>query len=177
MKILLAFDEAFWPAGLWDVVCVGAFLPELWILDFPPKPTGPCADAAVARRTKAVVTFFACGDLADALTREMSREEVLERALAQLDEMFGEHAGEPAPSRARLVDWRFHDWASAPHVGGAYTHPSVGAAGAREKLAASEWGGALVFAGEATHAGVNPCMQAAMETGIRAAEEILASFR
>ncbi len=174
VKILLAFDEPFWPAGLWDVVCVGAFLPELWILDFPPKPTGPCADAAVARRTKAVVTFFACGDLADALTREMTREEVLERALAQLDEMFGEHAGEPAPSRARLVDWRFHDWASAPHVGGAYTHPSVGAAGAREKLAASEWGGALVFAGEATHAGVNPCMQAAMETGIRAAEEILA---
>ena len=107
----------------------------------PPKPTGPCADAAVARRTKAVVTFFACGDLADALTREMSREEVLERALAQLDEMFGEHAGEPAPSRARLVDWRFHDQASAPHVGGAYTHPERRRGGGGEKLAASEWGG------------------------------------
>ena len=35
---------------------------------------------------------------------------------------------------------------------------------------------AVFFAGEATHVGVNPCMQGAMETGTRAADEVLKSL-
>ena len=37
--------------------------------------------------------------------------------------------------------------------------------------------GSLFFAGEATHEGVNPCMQGALETGERAAREVLRTFR
>ena len=40
-----------------------------------------------------------------------------------------------------------------------------------EKGAGVEGGEQIVFAGEATHIGVNPCMQAALETGDRAASE------
>ena len=34
-------------------------------------------------------------------------------------------------------------------------------------------GGVLFFAGEATHPAVNPCMQAALETGERAAAQVI----
>ena len=43
----------------------------------------------------------------------------------------------------------------------------------RDALAAPV-GSVLFFAGEATHPAVNPCMQAALETGERAAEQVLA---
>ena len=36
-------------------------------------------------------------------------------------------------------------------------------------------GDVLFFAGEATHAAVNPCMQAALETGERAAAQVLSA--
>lgn len=42
----------------------------------------------------------------------------------------------------------------------------------RETLAAPV-GDVLFFAGEATHPAVNPCMQAALETGERAAAQVL----
>ena len=45
----------------------------------------------------------------------------------------------------------------------------------RRELAAPV-AGALFFAGEATHIGVNPCMQAALETGERAAREVAQSL-
>lgn len=35
-------------------------------------------------------------------------------------------------------------------------------------------GDVLFFAGEATHLAVNPCMQAALETGERAAAQVMA---
>lgn len=64
------------------------------------------------------------------------------------------------------------NWAEEPYIYGGYTHPSISAHGARATLAEG-LDGKLFFAGEATHAGVNPCMQGAIETGLRAAEEIV----
>ena len=40
VKILLAFREPCWPSGLWDAVCPGGFLPELWITSYPPADPG-----------------------------------------------------------------------------------------------------------------------------------------
>ena len=44
----------------------------------------------------------------------------------------------------------------------------------RSDALAAPVGNVLYFAGEATHPAVNPCMQAALETGERAAEQVLA---
>ena len=54
-------------------------------------------------------------------------------------------------------------------VGGAYTHPSVYAAGARRELRRPAYEGALFFAGEAANVKCNPCMQGAVTTGLEAA--------
>jgi len=115
VKVFLAFDAPFWPEGLFDVVCTDCFLPELWILSYPPggggegvrDPSGGKErvrggggggggggvwfDPSVAKRTKEVVTFFACGNLADQLST-MPAQEVVDKALDQLDEMFGTEA-------------------------------------------------------------------------------------
>ena len=65
-----------------------------------------------------------------------------------------------------------HDWAKEPYVGGAYSHPSIGGLGERAVLA-EPIERRLFFAGEATHPGVNPCMQAALDTGERAGREVV----
>jgi protoporphyrinogen oxidase len=81
----------------YNLVCADCFLPELWILSYPEespvqssaaRKEKPVFDPSVAKRTKEVVTFFAAGNLADQLST-MSKEEVVEKALDQLDEMFG----------------------------------------------------------------------------------------
>jgi hypothetical protein len=183
VKVFIGFDEMFWPADLFDVVCVDCYLPELWVLTYPPEERtaggvrfegGDGGDDDVARRTRAVVTFFVAGDLADEVTRT-PKETVIERALDQLDTMFGTVA-DPKPSRRRMTGAHVHDWSAETTVLGAYTHPTLDAAGARQVLAApvGDW---LFFAGEATHVGVNPCMQGAMETGVRAAAQVMASAR
>lgn len=42
VKVLLAFRVPCWPTGLWDAVCPGAFLPELWITSYPAAQPGAC---------------------------------------------------------------------------------------------------------------------------------------
>jgi monoamine oxidase len=79
------------------------------------------------------------------------------------------------PATSKYIRGFVADWARMPHIGGAYSHPSLGAhVGDREALAAPV-GKILFFAGEATHSAVNPCLQAAMETGVRAAAEVVAA--
>jgi len=179
VKVFLAFERPFWPEGLFDVACVGCFLPELWILSYPPEPpTGPAGaglfDPQVAARTKEVVTFFAAGNLADELSK-MSKDEIVGKALDQLDQMFGSEA-DPAPSRTHLTGSHVADWSTERLVGGAYTYPTLRSSGNRGVMAAP-LGDRVFFAGEATHLGVNPCMQGAMETGIRAASQVLACVK
>ena len=185
VKVFLAFDAPFWPAGLFDVVCADCFLPELWILSYPPEQknddknkttnNAPSFDPSVARRTKEVVTFFAAGNLADHISSTMSKQDIVDKALDQLDEMFGTES-DPKPSRARLTGSHVADWSKEQLVGGAYTYPSLRSSGYRGVLAAPV-GDELFFAGEATHVGVNPCMQGAMETGMRAACQVLACVK
>jgi hypothetical protein len=51
------------------------------------------------------------------------------------------------------------NWAEQSFIGGGYSHPSINAHGARDALAKPV--GSIYFAGEATHPGVSPCLQAA----------------
>ena len=89
------------------------------------------------------------------------------------------------------------DWSQQPYVWGAYSHPSLGAR-LGDRQATRSWlmclgmclssvccrealgapvGGRIFFAGEATHPAVNPCLQAAYETGERAARQALVSLQ
>ncbi|KIY95491.1 hypothetical protein MNEG_12471 [Monoraphidium neglectum] len=166
VKVVCAFRRRFWPEDLYDVCCTGAFAPELWNTSH--APTG-----AAGEHLHAMVGFIA-GERADAI-KGMGHAEAARRFVAQLDEMFGS-ASDPAPASASLVRYEVFDWSEVEWVGGAYTFPSLGAEeGDREALAAPV-AGALFFAGEASHPAVNPCMQAALETGERAAAQVVAAL-
>ena len=81
------------------------------------------------------------------------------------------------PATKRFVAAKVFPWSAVDSVGGAYSHPSVYAAGARRELQKPEYDGALFFAGEAANVKCNPCMQGAMETGLRVAARVLSAVR
>ena len=179
VKICLAFSERFWPEDVWNVVCCDAFLPECWMLEYETEDDGGAGDDVAGR---AIVTFFACGETAKAVARRIREDPeggeagVVHQALAQLDAMFGgekkaggDAAKLAAPASNAFVAAKTFPWSAVASVGGAYTHPSVYAAGARRELRKPAYEGALFFAGEAANVKCNPCMQGAMTTGLEAA--------
>ena len=194
VKAVCRLDTKFWPDDLWDVVCSDSFMPELWLT--------PAADvlksAAQGKPMKHYfMVGFVSGERADRVM-QLPKEEVKRLMLLQLDAIFGTK-GNPHPASSSCSGFMVQDWGkshffrgappptvashdarseprqtSSPRVG-AYTYPSPGAFGERGVLGAPV-GGKLFFAGEATQTGCNPCLQAAMETGARAAKEVAASL-
>lgn len=82
-------------------------------------------------------------------------------------------------SVAKLRPWVVgswaHNWSADPHARGAYSHPPAGREAARRRLA-RPMAATLFFAGEAT-AEESGTMQGALNSGRRAAEEVLAAPR
>jgi monoamine oxidase len=81
--------------------------------------------------------------------------------------------------RARLVaavrHHHMHDWAADPFAGGAYSYTRVGG-GDAAALLARPLGGKVWLAGEATSTDYEGTVAGAIESGTRAAEEILTSL-
>ena len=84
----------------------------------------------------------------------------------------GRHPATSAYVRGHVADWSQERWTQ-----GAYTYPTLGAQEGDRQTLAEPVDGRLFFAGEATHAGINPCLQAAMETGERAAKQVLEALQ
>ena len=77
------------------------------------------------------------------------------------------------PATSNFLTATLVDWSREKHIHGGYTYPSLHAQVGDRDMLAQPIGNTVFFAGEATHPAINPCMQAAMETGQRAADEIL----
>ena len=180
VKILLSFDEKFWPKDVWNIVCCDSYFPELWMLEYGTEETNKTIENVFKNSKpigKHVVTIFACGEKAKEIAKASAespskKQEIIEKALDQLDGMFGGESsttGETKPSRSRFVDSLIYPWSEVSSVGGSYTHPSVFAAGARLELQKGEYNDTLFFAGEAVNVECNPCMQGAISTGLNAA--------
>lgn len=80
---------------------------------------------------------------------------------------------EPATARQHCTGMQRISWSSEPYIWGGYAHAPPGCADARVALAKPE-GGVLFFAGEATAHHSNPqTVHGAMESGWRAAREVM----
>jgi monoamine oxidase len=98
---------------------------------------------------------------------------VLQAGLRTLSQAF---ALPKAQLEELLLDARTHDWSADRWSLGAYTYLLVGSEGAQARLAAPV-ARTLFFAGEATHAeGEHASVHGAIQTGIRAAREVIASL-
>lgn len=160
VKLLLRFREPFWReiGPLRDMLFLHAFdqpFPTWWTAIDPVVPLltawagGPQAERLGTGDDGALLVGLAITSLAGALG--MARRDV-----------------------ARLVQGHhFHDWNEDPFARGAYSYVGVGGREARRTLG-QPVSDTLFFAGEATAGGgYNGTMEGAVQSGWRAAEELL----
>jgi len=156
VKVAMRFDSAFWEERHPEVSffhAPGEHFPTFWNQLPRHAPTliawagGPKADAHFGRPPG----------------------EVVRRALATLERLFGKRAA----VESRLQNVRVQDWRADPFARGAYSYVRTGGVGAREALAAP-LAATLYFAGEATDIEQSGTVAGALESGRRAARELLA---
>jgi monoamine oxidase len=163
VKVLLRFRTAFWrerkdtgPYGFFQMP--GMAVPVFWLL---------------TPFNSRFLVGWSGGPHAEALSR-LGEEEVLERALDSLSRLFRMPRQQ---LHAQLESWRVQDWQREPFTRGGYAVIPVGALDCLETLAAPVEG-TLFFAGEATHTGGEEgTVHGALETGRRAAKEVLKHTR
>lgn len=155
LKILLRFEQRFWPRWLDTLVSgVGAVRPLFW------APFQGLADAPP------VLIAYCTGPSAAALGRP-SAEEAAAIAVRDLERNFRA----PLP---RLVAHRRIDWAADPFARGGYTFVRPGGCGARARLATPDTG-ALFWAGSAVATPtIAASVQGAFASGLQAAAQVQA---
>lgn len=151
VKLILRFDAPFWPDDLEFLLT--PLSTQLWW-----RPGWGRADEAP------ILTAFAGGEAARALAA-LGERGAVDLALGQLETIFGQ------PLRRRLAAARLVAWADDPYTKMAYSYVPVGGAGLRAALAHSV--GALHFAGEAANPDRPATVHGALDSGMRAAREIL----
>lgn len=148
VKLCLEFSEPWWRAAGWS----GALTSD--------GPLQQTWDASIGERP--VLAAYAVGEEAAAWTR---RADPVAGGLAELERLC------PGASRT-FVGGRLHDWVSPPHTGGVHSHYQPGfVTGHLAHLATPA--GRVCFAGEHT-AVWSGFMEGALESGERAAREVLA---
>jgi monoamine oxidase len=164
LKVLLQFRKAFW-----ENLSGGRYRDVAF---FHPRAAAfPTFWTALPLRVPLLVAW-AAGPKADRLARA-NKAEIVERALASLAELFGQR-----PTIDALLEGAWvHDWQCDPYARGAYSYVRVGGDKAREQLA-EPLRGTLFFAGEACDTeGEAGTVAGALQSGRRAAREVLAALR
>lgn len=151
-KVLLRFDERFWPRYMGQVICGSGPATLYWATSF--RTDGP-----------PVLSAYATGPRGVALS-EAGPDKAPDIVLDDLERLF------PRARPRRLVrDVRFVDWLTDPSAYGGYTYLPPGAVGARAALAAADTG-PLLWAGSATTwQPSSDTVEAAYFSGLRAARE------
>lgn len=162
IKLQLLFARSFWEtlhggryrdAGFFHVA--QADFPTFW------TPAPARAPLLVA---------WAGGPRAQRLATAATPAEIVRKALASLQLIFGQEVDLEAQLRAYYC----HDWQQDPYARGAYSYVTVGASDARAALA-RPLEDTLFFAGEATDEDASGTVAGALQSGRRAAREILAA--
>ncbi|MCB9077533.1 MAG: FAD-dependent oxidoreductase [Anaerolineaceae bacterium] len=150
-KLVLHFNQAFWPE--FTFLRTDGFVLTWW-------PVGTAAAPALMGYT---------GGPAALKLAALGQESAVEQGLQELGQILGNKA------RSAFIAGRLVDWSTDPWSLGAYTYTPVGAGQARADLAAP-LAPTLFFAGEATATnGHLATVHGAIETGQRAAAEVLAA--
>lgn len=156
-KVLLRFDEPFWPSWLALLGCATGPVTLYWPVFYRAGLESP-----------PVLVAYCTGRRAALLSR-VGAEEAVEIVLTDL----ARHFPGLDPHR-RLRAARRIDWQADPLARGGYTLLQPGGAGARARLAAPDTG-SLFWAGSATASRpIAASVEAAYASGLRAAAEVLA---
>jgi monoamine oxidase len=163
IKLVLRFSSAFWETLENGRYRDGAFF-------HAPNCKFPTVWSAVPHRAP-ILHAWAGGPRATALD-DASEAERVRHALDTVDALFGTDMD----AGSRLDAAYVHDWQRDPFARGGYSYVGVGGGTAREDLAAP-LDDTLFFAGEATDPEEPATVNGALQSGERAAREILAGNR
>lgn len=152
LKVLLKFKKPFWPVNMSELVG-GNIAAEYW------------ADGHGKEGQDAVLVAFAMGKKADLLTA-LPESKAIALLLHELDSLF---AGFPSELFSEAL---FTNWAKMPFIEGSYSYASPDSYSLRRTLA-QKHAERIYFAGEATCRGHFGTVHGAIESGLRATEEIL----
>jgi monoamine oxidase len=163
VKVVMSFRSAFW-----ERVRDGLYHDAAFFRSY--NQTFAAYWTQLPVRSDSVVAWLG-GPRATALAG-LSQDELVERALGGFGALFGE----TALAREEFVGGVVHDWHADPFARGAYSYLAVGAGDARITFGAPG-DATLFFAGEGTsNDGQAGTVNGALETGERAAREVLAAL-
>jgi monoamine oxidase len=167
LKINLRFHERFWEdAKLWDEQAEQVNFKDAGFFHCPEAPL-PTWWTQLPMRAPLLVGW-AGGPRADRL-RSLGASAILDQAIESLALIFNMSANEV---RAQLQASYIHDWHDDPFSRGAYSYLPVNGLEDQQVLSES-LDNKLFFAGEVTSAGQIGTVHGAIQSGQRAAEEIL----
>jgi monoamine oxidase len=161
IKLVLRFATPFW-----ETLHEGRYR-DAGFFHVPDAPFATFWTPAPARAP--LLVAWAGGPRALRLAAGASPAQLVRKALASLEKLFGKELD----VTAELRGYYYHDWQQDPFARGAYSYVTVGASAARAELA-QPIENTLFFAGEATDA-EEGTVTGALQSGVRAAREVLAS--
>jgi monoamine oxidase len=154
MKVILQFTNRFWPDKTGSIYSDGV-VPEYWATGEGGRSTA-----------KNLLTAFVHGAKAEYLIAQGNN--LVNLIVQDLDNLFGAGVASGALQNSVVMNWT-----AEPFIRGTYSYPVPGGDGAREEIA-KPINNNIFFAGEATHtAGHFGTLHGALETGFRAAAELL----
>ena len=184
VKVIMKFKEPVWPRGLHGMICSdkSMLMPEIWFRIIDKEKVHDNEEAG------AYCIGFCTADHADRIA-SIPKEEVMSRAVNQLDIMFGqleshhmvgdlqdinnvsmEKLAKPSESYLGGMFW---DWNPQhhPYIGGGYCSPKVSTSTEKISILSKPIGNRLFLAGEGT---MNPgaTAHAAMDSGTRSADYV-----
>jgi monoamine oxidase len=166
IRVVIRFRERFWER----MKANGKSLTDLSFL-FSDDKLFPTWWSTMPVESSVLVGWSA-GPHADSLVFR-DQQFVLEQAISSLARKLRMDAAE---LRSLVQSFHFHDWQADPFSRGAYSYALAGGANAFGELA-QPMEDTLFFAGEATNSeGFNGTVHGAIETGYRAAREVLRSL-
>jgi len=153
VKVLLLFEESFWPRRLSALFCGIGPVTLYWNVFYASTVGSP------------VLCAYCTGSRAVTLSR-VSEEEAVDRIIGDLRNNFPKAA-------PRLVAWRRINWSNDPFACGGYSFLRPGAAGARAQLAAASTGKLFWAGSETATLPIAATVEGAFTSGLRAAEDVL----
>lgn len=158
MKIILKFSTNFWPDDVYDIT-FKSYTTEAW-----------APGAIKTGATNNILTCFIMGERAEYLSGLGTG--AVDVVLAEMDAIFDGAAS------ANFVDAFIHDWIKEPYIRGSYSYPApdtyISETDSMRLTLAAPVDCKLFFAGEATNNNHPATVHGALETGARAADEIIA---
>ena len=172
IKFVLKFSQRMWPTHLQSLICANSTIPEMWFRDF--VDTDDDEEKKCVGSSHIAVCYLTSDSAQDFLhmianeRAEPCLKKGADIVIRQLSDMLDVPISDLAGAH---VDSLMYDWSDHPTISGGYMYPKVGMTlDHLRDLAASH--GRIFFAGEATNTNACCTIQAAMETGVRAAEEV-----